>query len=138
MCLELHNCQGNMDHSKNKNKLCEIVCDFLYVIGSTPTSLLNSSFVLLSFMEIPHIHLIICISSLSNFDPTSTSKGPSLTSISHTASDTTGIHSTFHLRLICCTCLNVNNKLFNVLNEAKINSTALLVTCQNVEHVHLS
>ena len=31
---------------------------------------------------------------------------------------------------ICCTCLNVNNKLFNVLNEAKINSTALLVACQ--------
>ena len=31
------------------------------VIGST--SLLNSSFVLLSFNEIPHIHLIICISA---------------------------------------------------------------------------
>ena len=45
------------------------------VIGSTPTSLLNSSFVLLSFNEIPHIHLIICISALSNFNPTSTSKG---------------------------------------------------------------
>ena len=30
------------------------------VIGSTPTSLLNSSCVLLSFNEIPHIHLIIC------------------------------------------------------------------------------
>ena len=45
------------------------------VIGSTPTSLLNSSFVLLSFYEIPHIHLIICISALSNFNPTSTSKG---------------------------------------------------------------
>ena len=30
------------------------------VIGSTPTSLLNSLFVLLSFNEIPHIHLIIC------------------------------------------------------------------------------
>ena len=41
------------------------------VIGSTPTSLLNSSFVLLSFNEIPHIHLIICISALSNFNPTS-------------------------------------------------------------------
>ena len=36
------------------------------VIGSTPTSLLNSSFVLLSFNEIPHIHLIICISAPSN------------------------------------------------------------------------
>ena len=34
------------------------------VIGSTPTSLLNSSFVFLSFMEIPHIHLIICIKSI--------------------------------------------------------------------------
>ena len=45
------------------------------VIGSTPTSLLNSSFVLLSFNEIPHIHLIICISALSNFNLTSTSKG---------------------------------------------------------------
>ena len=45
------------------------------VIGSTPTSPLNSSFVLLSFNEIPHIHLIICISALSNFNPTSTSKG---------------------------------------------------------------
>ena len=45
------------------------------MIGSTPTSLLNSSFVLLSFNEIPHIHLIICISALSNFNPTSTSKG---------------------------------------------------------------
>ena len=45
------------------------------VIGSTPTSLLNSSFVLLSFNEISHIHLIICISALSNFNPTSTSKG---------------------------------------------------------------
>ena len=44
------------------------------VIGSTPNSLLNSSFVLLSFNEIPHIHLIICISALSNFNPTSTSK----------------------------------------------------------------
>ena len=43
------------------------------VIGSTPTSLLNSSFVLLSFNEIPHIHIIICISALSNFNPTSTS-----------------------------------------------------------------
>ena len=36
------------------------------VIGSTPTILLNSSFVLLSFMEIPHIHIIIRISALSN------------------------------------------------------------------------
>ena len=45
------------------------------VIGSTQTSLLNSSFVLLSFNEIPHLHLIICISALSNFKPTSTSKG---------------------------------------------------------------
>ena len=35
----------------------------------------TSSFVLLSFMEIPHTHLIICISALSNFNPTSTSKG---------------------------------------------------------------
>ena len=33
-------------------------------------------------------------------------------------------------KLICCTCLNVNNKLFNVLIEAKINYTALLVACQ--------
>ena len=33
-------------------------------------------------------------------------------------------------KLICCTCLNVNNKLFNVLNDTKINSTALLVACQ--------
>ena len=45
------------------------------VIGSTPTSLLSYSFVLLSFNEIPHIHLIICIFALSNFNPTSTSKG---------------------------------------------------------------
>ena len=45
------------------------------VIGSTPTSLHNSSFVPLSFNEIPHIHLIICTSALSNFNPTSTSKG---------------------------------------------------------------
>ena len=37
--------------------------------------LLNASFVLLSFMEIPHIYLIICISALSNCNPTSTSKG---------------------------------------------------------------
>ena len=29
----------------------------------------------LSFMEIPHIHLIICISALSHINPTSTSKG---------------------------------------------------------------
>ena len=29
------------------------------VIGSTPNSLLNSSFVLLSFNEIPHIHLML-------------------------------------------------------------------------------
>ena len=28
-------------------------------------------------------------------------------------------------KLICCTCLNVNNKLFTVLNDTKINSTAL-------------
>ena len=40
------------------------------VIGSTPTSLLNFSFVLLSFNVIPHIHLIICISGLSNFNST--------------------------------------------------------------------
>ena len=33
-------------------------------------------------------------------------------------------------KLICYSCLNVNNKLFNVLNEAKIYSTALLVACQ--------
>ena len=45
------------------------------VIDSTPTSLLNSSLVLLSFMEIPHIHLIICISALLNIHPTSHSKG---------------------------------------------------------------
>ena len=43
--------------------------------GSTPTSLFNSSFVLLSFNEIPHIHLIISISALSNFNLTSTSNG---------------------------------------------------------------
>ena len=30
------------------------------VIDSTPTNFLNSSFVLLSFMETPHIHLITC------------------------------------------------------------------------------
>ena len=36
------------------------------VIGSTPTSLLNASFVFLSFNEIPHIYLIICISALSS------------------------------------------------------------------------
>ena len=30
--------------------------------------LVHSSFVLLSFNEIPHIHLIICISALSNFN----------------------------------------------------------------------
>ena len=61
------------------------------VIGSTPTSRLNSSFVILSYNGIPHIHQIICIPALSNFNPTSTS-------ISHAASDTTGIHSTFHLQ----------------------------------------
>ena len=45
-----------------------------FVIGSTPSSLLNYSLAL-SFMEIPHIHLIVCISALSNFYPTSISKG---------------------------------------------------------------
>ena len=45
------------------------------VICSTPTSILNFSFVLLSFMETPHSHLIICISALSNFNPTSARKG---------------------------------------------------------------
>ena len=45
------------------------------VIGSIPTRFLNSSFVLLSFMEIPHSYLIVCISVLSNFNPTSTIKG---------------------------------------------------------------
>ena len=44
-------------------------------ICSTPTNFFNSSLVLLSFMKTPHIHLIICISVLSNFNPTSTSKG---------------------------------------------------------------
>ena len=34
----------------------------IVVTGSTPTILLNSSFVLLSFREIPHIHLTICYS----------------------------------------------------------------------------
>ena len=37
---------------------------------STPTSFLNYSLVLLYFMETPHINLIICISALSNFNPT--------------------------------------------------------------------
>ena len=32
-------------------------------------------YVLLSFMEIPHVHLIICMSALSNIHSTSTSKG---------------------------------------------------------------
>ena len=41
------------------------------VIGSTPTNFLNSSLVLLSFMETPHIHLITCISASSYFNPTS-------------------------------------------------------------------
>ena len=45
------------------------------IYSTTPTSLLNSSFVILSFNKIPHIHLIICISTLSNFNLTSTSKG---------------------------------------------------------------
>ena len=36
------------------------------VIGSIPTSLFNSSPVLPSFMETPHIHLTIRISALSN------------------------------------------------------------------------
>ena len=42
-------------------------------IGSTPSSLLNSSLVLMSFMETPHIHIIICISALLKFNPTLTS-----------------------------------------------------------------
>ena len=33
------------------------------------------SLVLLSFMETSHIHLIICISALSHFNPTSANKG---------------------------------------------------------------
>ena len=41
------------------------------VMGSTPSNFLNSSLVLLSFMETPHIHLIICISARLNFNPTS-------------------------------------------------------------------
>ena len=41
------------------------------VIGSTSTNFLNFSLLLLSFMETPHIHLIICISARSNFHPTS-------------------------------------------------------------------
>ena len=45
------------------------------VIGSTSTKCLNSSLVLLSFIETPHSHLIICISALSNVNPTSASKG---------------------------------------------------------------
>ena len=45
------------------------------VIGSAPTSLLNSSCVLLSFMEIRHIHLIICISALSNYNPITARQG---------------------------------------------------------------
>ena len=44
------------------------------VISSTPSSRLNSSFVLVSFMKITHLHLIICISALSNFNPPTTSK----------------------------------------------------------------
>ena len=43
------------------------------VIGSTPTNFLNSSLVLLSFIETPHIHIILCISALSKFKPTSAS-----------------------------------------------------------------
>ena len=41
------------------------------VTDSTPTNFLNYSLVILSFMESPHIHLIICISVLSNYNPTS-------------------------------------------------------------------
>ena len=67
------------------------------VMGSTPTSFLNYSLVLLSFMEIPHIHLIICISALSNFKPNINQQGHSLTSINYDAFDTTGIHSTWQL-----------------------------------------
>ena len=44
------------------------------VIGSTPTNFINYSVVLLSFMETSHIYLMICISALSNFNLTSTSK----------------------------------------------------------------
>ena len=51
-----------------------------------------SQFAILSFNEIPHIHLIICISAPSNFNPTC------LTPTSHAVSDTTGIHLTFHLQ----------------------------------------
>ena len=65
------------------------------VIGSTPTILLTSSFVLLSFNGIPHIHLV---SASLLFQTSTRHQGPSLTSISHAASDTTGIHSTFHLQ----------------------------------------
>ena len=45
------------------------------LIGSTPPKFINSSLVLLSFMETSHIHLMICISALSKFNPTSASKG---------------------------------------------------------------
>ena len=66
-----------------------------FAIGSTSTSLLNSWFVLLSFNEIPHTHLIICISATSTRHQLAR---PSLNSISHADSDTTVIHSTFHLQ----------------------------------------
>ena len=60
------------------------------VIGSTLTSLLNSSRVLLSFMEIPHMHLI----SVSLLFQTLIQHQL----IHYAASDTTSIHSTFHLQ----------------------------------------
>ena len=43
------------------------------VIGSTPTNFLNYSLVIRCFMETPPIHLIICISALASFNPTSAS-----------------------------------------------------------------
>ena len=63
-------------------------------------SLLNSSFVCLSFMEIPNIHLIICSSALSNCNPTLTSKNPETVSYprhvtTHTTSPLVNHFSTY-------------------------------------------
>ena len=76
--LDFLNCDDVCMCVVNKQfELLEFVSESVYVDFQYDEIALTftASFVLLYFMEIPHIHLIICISALSNFNPTSSSKG---------------------------------------------------------------
>ena len=40
-----------------------------------------------------------------------------------------GAAATFVITLVCILCLNISTKLFNAMNEATVDTSALLVAC---------